>query len=246
MIMAALSPKARALLEAGRNSLRPADGDRERIEAALRAQLGPAVLPPQGSVAPPPVGAAAGWQALAGKVLLGAGLIGAAAYLVLSSDKGTAPQALLTPPPSTSVAALPLSAATGEAGEANTPVNSLETTPPTVVAPPVTASPSVAVPTERDRLAEEVALLSRATKALRAGRAAEALKALNEHQSKFPRGALSEERRAAKAEALCSLGNMNEGRAELNRLAPQSPAAARAKQVCDSGSTTARPETSSR
>jgi hypothetical protein len=86
----------------------------------------------------------------------------------------------------------------------------------------------------RDRLAEEVALLSRATKALRAGRAAEALRALDEHQSKFPRGALSEERRAAKAEALCSLGRVREGRAELGRLAPQSPAAARAKQVCDS------------
>jgi hypothetical protein len=81
-----------------------------------------------------------------------------------------------------------------------------------------------------------VVLLSRATTALRAGRAVEALKALDEHQSRFPRGALGEERRAAKAQALCSLGRMSEGRAELARLAPESPALARAKQVCDSRS----------
>jgi hypothetical protein len=78
-----------------------------------------------------------------------------------------------------------------------------------------------------------VALLSRATSALRAGRAAEALKALDEHRRKFPNGTLSEERRAARAQALCSLGRIDEGRAELSLLAPRSPAAARASQVCD-------------
>jgi len=80
-----------------------------------------------------------------------------------------------------------------------------------------------------------VALLSRATSALRAGRAADALTLLNEHQHKFPKGVLSEERRAAKAQALCSLGRQTEGRAELARLAPHSPAAIRAQQACGNG-----------
>jgi hypothetical protein len=84
-----------------------------------------------------------------------------------------------------------------------------------------------------DRLAQEVALLSRATSELRAGHAAQALKALAEHQRKFPAGALSEDRRAAKAQALCLLGRVVQGRAELARLPAQSPAAARAAQVCD-------------
>jgi hypothetical protein len=59
------------------------------------------------------------------------------------------------------------------------------------------------------------------------------VKVLDEHQRRFPSGALSEERRAAKAQALCLLGRVDEGRAELARLAPRSPAAATAQQVCD-------------
>jgi hypothetical protein len=231
MIMAALGPKARALVQEGRNALRPAAGDRERIETALRAQLGPAALPPPSSVAPPPIGAAAGWKALAAKVLVGAGLAGGALYLAFS-DRTPAPRASVSTPPAAPAAAAPSS---GEGvSEPPAPAEPLEAAQP-VAAHPTTAS-SEPAPRGRDRLAEEVALLSRATTALRAGRAAEALKTLDEHQSRFPRGALSEERRAAKAQALCSLGRMSEGRAELARLAPQSPAAARAKQVCDSSS----------
>jgi hypothetical protein len=98
-------------------------------------------------------------------------------------------------------------------------------------------TPSVVAPTPsvpRDSLAQEVLLLSRATSALRAGHAGEALKALGEYQRKFPSGALTEERRAAKAQALCISKRVSEGRTELAHLAPGSPAAARARQVCDS------------
>jgi len=239
MIMAALGPKARALVQEGRTALRPAAGDRERIEAALRVQLGPGALPPPGSVAPPPIGAAAGWQALAAKVLVGAGLAGGALYLAFS-NRSPEPQAIVSAPPAAPTASVPSS---GERlSDVPAPTESLEEAQP-VAAHPTTAS-SEPAPRARDRLAEEVALLSRATTALRAGRAGEALKALDEHQSKFPRGALNEERRAAKAQALCSLGRMSEGRAELARLAPQSPAAARAKQVCDSGSSSSSPSSS--
>jgi hypothetical protein len=80
-----------------------------------------------------------------------------------------------------------------------------------------------------------VAILSRAASALHAGRAASALKAIDEHQRKFPQGLLSEERRAARAQALCLLGRRGEAELELQRLvknSPQSPNTARVKEVC--------------
>jgi hypothetical protein len=159
-------------------------------------------------------------------------MVGGGLYFVLSNRAPAPPVGVSARPSDTTAAVV--------AAPTQAPA-SLES-PEMVSAPAVTGhsgsasldAPAAPAPSGRDRLAEEVALLSRATKALRAGRAGEALRALDEHQSRFPRGALSEERRAAKAEALCSLGRVSEGRAELGRLAPQSPAAARAKQVCDS------------
>jgi hypothetical protein len=108
---------------------------------------------------------------------------------------------------------------------------------PSAVAPPAVVSAKPALPSARsapDSLAQEVALLSRATSALHRGNPAEALQVLNEHLRKFPNGLLGEERRAAKAQALCALGRKSEGRSELAHLAPQSPAAAHARQVCGS------------
>ena len=45
MIAVALSPKARALIQAHREAGRPTAADRQRVTAALRARLGSAVLP---------------------------------------------------------------------------------------------------------------------------------------------------------------------------------------------------------
>jgi len=85
----------------------------------------------------------------------------------------------------------------------------------------------------QDRLAAEVAILSRATRDLRSGRPAEALKALDEYRRKFPKGLLSEEQRAARAQVLCALGRFDEANEKLAGLAPQSPLAVQAKQFCD-------------
>jgi predicted Zn-dependent protease len=86
-----------------------------------------------------------------------------------------------------------------------------------------------------DRFAEEVALLSKATTSLRAGKPAEALALLDAHRHKFPGSRLVEEERAARAQALCALGNRAEAAAEvarLERVAPQSPHLARVKRAC--------------
>jgi predicted Zn-dependent protease len=82
-------------------------------------------------------------------------------------------------------------------------------------------------------LAEEVAILARAAADLRGGRAQDALSALNEHQRKFPKGVLTQERRAARAQALCAVGRFSEARAELARLPKASPQAIRAATFCD-------------
>ncbi|MEO7033439.1 MAG: hypothetical protein ABI548_06175 [Polyangiaceae bacterium] len=95
------------------------------------------------------------------------------------------------------------------------------------------AGPRALTSRPEDRLAQEVALLSRATSNLRAGRPSDALKALDEYQRKFPTGVLAVEQRAVRAQTLCTLKRVSEGRAEAAHLAPQSPAAARTNQICD-------------
>jgi hypothetical protein len=78
-------------------------------------------------------------------------------------------------------------------------------------------------------------ILSRAEGDLHRGQAALALRGLNEHQRRFPDGALSVERRAARARALCALGRVSEAKGELARLsrvARGSQLEARAREAC--------------
>ncbi len=218
----ALSPQARALLEASRKTLRSTTADRERIEAALRLRLGPAALPEAGGLAPSP--RAFGWQAAAG-VAAGVCVIAAVALFSLREVPPTrepAPQQTVQPPAPASPQHGPVLAPQPSAAGAPAP--------PTIVTGPKRRPPRAARP--RDRLADELTLLARATSELRAGHATAALTALEEHQRKFPSGALREERRAAKAQALCALGRVREGEAELAGLPPQFPAAQRARQLC--------------
>jgi len=224
--MSELSPQGQALLRATRAALRPQNADRERVLAGLRARLG--------GVAPTTVGKAVAahasrtvWTAAAA-AFVGVGGAVAIGLSSLAPAKAPAP----APAVVAAAAAVPNVAA-------NTPV-----APAEVEAQP--SPPAAPVPSafsRRDRLAEEVAILSQAAKDLRAGRAANALSALNEHQKRFPSGLLTQERRAARAEALCSLGRFPEADAELAtlvRTAPQSPLTVRAQQRCKASPTPSR------
>jgi hypothetical protein len=215
--MSQLSPKARALLQSGKGSFRPTDADRERIQNVLRARLGVAVPPPR-----PTAPVRSSWQLLSG-VIVGAGVVAGALFLAFHHP-AAAHSAQILP--------APVAATSAEARASDAPGDAPA---PTLSAPAAVVSSKPALPAARparDSLAQEVALLSRATSDLHAGRATDALKVLDEHRRKFPNGLLAEERSAARAQALCSLGRMSEAQAELGRLTPQSPAAARAKQVC--------------
>ncbi|MFO0739431.1 MAG: hypothetical protein U0270_26270 [Labilithrix sp.] len=97
------------------------------------------------------------------------------------------------------------------------------------------AAPARPAPAPRDTVAEEAALLRAATGALAHGDPATALARIDEHASRFPRGALSEEREAARVLALCAAGRATESRAAATRFVsanPRSPFVAQVRRAC--------------
>jgi len=231
MLMSALSPKARALIEQANAEVRPPAGEMERLEGLLDAQLRASAASPVQQPGPSPAPPAGSWR-LVTSLTVGAALIGGAALWLMRPNVG---QSVTTPTASTAVVVAPPSA---EVPQVIAPVveEPAPAVPQPTPAPKPAPEPKAPAPPVQDALAQEVALLSRATSDLRAGRAGSALKLLDEHQRKFPNGMLAVERRAVRAQALCTLKRVSEGRAELAQLAPQSPAAGRAKQLCDAAS----------
>ena len=229
--MSTLSPKGRALVHAGRRAFQPTDADRARLLNELRSQLGDAVLPPDMSMAASVAAAGKTIWPIISVVVVGIGLVGGALFFARQRGAGqdnlqetnVAPVAMTTQPID------PVPAPSVEQPMA------FAATPPALDPP---ALPASLAHRPQDRLAAEVAILSRATRDLRAGRPTEALKALDEYRRKFPKGLLSEEQRAARAQALCALGRFDEANIKLAELAPQTPLAVRAKQFCDASSAT--------
>jgi hypothetical protein len=220
--LTSLTPKAQELVQAGRAALRPNEADRARVFQAVLPQIGSG-LGAEGLSAPSAAPAAA--SGIAVKI--------AAAIVVISAAGGGLFLGLRTERPA------PRSAATAPVPSATLPpapvVKVPESAPSAVTRAEATEKRAPVGPRPADRLAEEVAILSQASAALHAGRPAAALKALDEHRRKFPRGALGQERTSARIQALCALGRTNVARAELARLArtsPTSPHVARARKAC--------------
>jgi len=226
--MSELSPEARGLIDDGHSVLRPSSGDRARVRSALAARLGgAALLLPHQAIAAAPKSLLLWSQMHTVFAGVSAGLlaIGASYFAAQSSvEPPTSPP--VKPPSVAPMAPRPSIAPLKSSPRVESEPSSVEPEP---AVSPVRRQPPV------DPLVEEVAILSRATSALRAGRPAEGLRLLNEHQRKFPNGRLAEERRSARIQALCALGNRTEAEAELARLAqssPRSPHLARAQRAC--------------
>jgi len=204
--------------------LRPSSRDRARVRAALAVRLGGAalLLPGQANAA------AAASKSLfvlhslyAVSAGVGVGLLAVGAYFLSHSSPG-----LVEGPP-----VKPAAVVTAKAQ----PLPALTSNPAPTEAEPPTAPAPLSPPRKQTRFAEEVAILSKATSELRAGRANDGLKLLEEHERKFPSGRLAGERRAARIQALCALGKLPEAEAELARLkasSPRSPHLARAQRAC--------------
>jgi hypothetical protein len=239
--MSDLSSDGKALVEAGRQADRPSDADRERVLAALRARLGDAAVLAAGLEHAPLKTGGAGvsrstlvkWGWVAPTVLV-TGALWLVPRVWPSAEKAVSAPSVVSAPPTAPVTSSP------ELAPQLAPEVVAEV-PPSPSAPVVGSGASRAVDSQkpparpRDGLAEEVALLSRAETELHAGRPAKALLALAEHQRKFPRGALAEERTAARIQALCALGRNDEANAQLKQLLHISPNSAqeeRARQAC--------------
>lgn len=242
--MSDLSEGGKALVQAARRADRPSDADRKRVLAALQARLGDAAL--LGASASEAPRAVASGVSFARSKLLKWGFVGSTvlvAGVALFVPRFTHESEQAEPKPSVSVASAvttPVAVPPRTEPDLPTSPNPRSDEPAAAsIATPEGARRSIAAPKaparSRDGLTEEVALLSRAETELHAGRPAKALVALAEHQRRFPRGALAEERTAAKIQALCALGRNEEANAQLRQLLHISPKSAleeRSRQAC--------------
>lgn len=92
---------------------------------------------------------------------------------------------------------------------------------PVVVEPPSNVAFPVAAAAPSSRLGQEAASLSAALSVLKGGgqgNAGRALRAIDQHLQKFPRGTLELEARVARADALLVLGRRQDARRELSAL----------------------------
>lgn len=220
--MAELNDEARALVEAGKSALRPQAGDRTRVLEALRTRIAHAGGVQHSGKAPASSGTGPGAAAIAG-IAIGVALLGGGAFYALR-----APQAPAAPSVAAAPAPPPAAAPEPQAAPAS------PSTPPVIAAtvdPPAPES-GRAARRQSDRLAEEVAILSRAETELHAGRFASALQVLDEHRRIFPRGTLTQERVAARVRALCALGRVSEAQGDLARLSPGSLHEGRTREAC--------------
>jgi hypothetical protein len=259
--MTGLGPEASALLEAARCGDEPTDADRERVRAAIATRLAAGAAAGIGAMAAgkwagSTLGAAGGAPAsaaipagLAAKALAAAILVGAlGASAVLIHRALPHPVAPLSVPAHPTVAVGvdgPVSARGSPNGATNPTAPPIDdahgvgfrsgarAVPGSVIAPAVSSSAHTTVAT--GDVAAEVRLLGEAHAVMRRGDAERALVLLDEHARRYPKGALGEERDAARIAALCALGRVAEARETADRFlraAPQSPHAGPIRASC--------------
>ncbi|MGC4064692.1 MAG: hypothetical protein QM784_08630 [Polyangiaceae bacterium] len=108
--------------------------------------------------------------------------------------------------------------------------------PPNETAPTPTKQSSSATPrassrAPADSLDAELELVSQAQRSLKGGRALDALRALDEHQRRFPAGSLSFERAGLRPIALCQAGRLDEGRVAARNYLRKLPNSVLSKRI---------------
>lgn len=244
--MSELSPDAAALLHAGRAALRPGAPDRERVFQSLQGVLTASATvggPQDSSGSKAAVGSHAG---LHGWVIGGVAAIALGAGAIVSAHPWARSSLRLEPEPRSPTAAVTEWVPSDSPSPAVREWIPSDGPSPSEIpvhkqlpagegrSSPRTAARSAARPAS-DFLQEEVRLLSKAEQQMNDGLSSDALRTLDEHERRFPTGALAEERMAARVQALCALGRNSEARGELRRLAhayPGSPHLLSARRVC--------------
>jgi hypothetical protein len=228
-----MKPELASLIRAGKVAFRPEPSDRDRVLQSLTQTLGEGALldGPRHTEPPSKIGAAR--LPLRGWVLGGVGALTVAAGVIVAAHPWTATPSRATSRAAPSIPAPPAPSAPAPA----LPIDD-EPAPPRAggaASSPRGETRSSFASAPSDSLPEEVRLLSRAEQQLGAGRADEALRTLGEHERRFPSGALTEERLAARVQSLCALGRLAEAKADLTKLTrsyPQSAHVDRARKLC--------------
>lgn len=245
-----LGPAARELIEAARPGEVPRAGERERIRAALLAKLPPAGLssgePSPGDRSPgdqvpsPPAAPSPGLGGLSSSassalirwLLVIGGATGAGALAWSADGDATQPPAHVAAPPRVVAAPArppePLPAATPPGGGVAPPDVMGAIASPAAVAgsttPGAIARQGPHAPAPAGHLAQELALLDQAQRALAAGDATAALAAIEDHEQRHPGGKLEEEREAARVLALCAAGALPQANEVAERFFERWPA----------------------
>jgi hypothetical protein len=232
-----LSPETNQLLELARGAGGLNDERRSQLKTGLLTQIaaiglvgatsagaGATVVAGAGVAAGAGAGAASA-GVTAGKVAwLSSSLLKAVSALTLLSVTGVGVYALARSPhtaepahtaPSATAelvasrpASAPLVPAAPSAVEAPAAPPVLDPAGEKSASPRVVSAAQASAPLSAETLAEETRLLREADQALRAGNAPRALTLLDEHASRYPRGALAPERNAERLIARCKLGQV--------------------------------------
>jgi hypothetical protein len=233
--MSDLSPQAKALLRAARSFDEPSDEDHNRVRSSVLSRVGAgaaiglAATMSSSTLAASTGTLLSGTVAKIGIAVLLAGGISTGAYFAVHTR--SAPAAAVVD----NVKAAPV--ATPALPEPVAPVQA-----PAVVDDSAKVDDSLAPPAARSLakthapkvsgdIEGEVHLLEDADSALRRGDGAGALAKLNEHASKFPGGALRQEREGMTVVALCQAGRQAEGRAAAERFLSRSSKSALASRI---------------
>jgi hypothetical protein len=256
--MSDLSPETHQLLELARDAGTLSATRRSQIKASLLTQIAAGGLVMQVGASTAGLGKAAWFSGPISKLVSAVALVsvaGAGVYAGVRSKASHAPLTEISAPaaaahaPLAGVTHAAIATTTSEpaaapavpepgAPEAATSEVASSTAAPNPVANGKASSaaraPSVATSASpADTLSEETRLLRDADQALRAGNAQRALSLLDEHATRYPRGALAPERNAERMIARCQLGQIEASTAQTYLAAhPSSAFTARIRDAC--------------
>ena len=234
--MSELSPEARNLLARARVGLASRPADRSRVERALAIQLGlGATVAVAGTTSAAKAAGAGATKWIVSMVLLGA--LGAGGLWTYRSTRSQSPSSVPIATAPTLAVVQPKPTVTASASTIDDSLPALAApTESAAPAPPSAAIAKTAAPPTKvaGSVADEARLLREANAALHAGNGAGALALLDEHQRKYPNGALSEERAAERVFALCTLGRVDQARREAVSFLKWHPKSLFAKSIRES------------
>jgi hypothetical protein len=246
--MTGLGPDSNALLEAARNGDEPTHADRDRVRAAIELRLALGAGAGLGAATAAKSAAAAAPAGLLAKAMVTAGIVCAVGVITWRVARTPPRDAAHTMSLATPIAPAPIEApahvteALNGAPDVPAPAPSISgqrrgllSSAQALPIQGAVAAPSTRSVAATGDVAAEVRLLDQAHTAMRAGDAERALDLLEDHGRRYPRGALGEERDAARIAALCALGRTAEARDATDRFlraAPQSPQAGPLRASC--------------